>query len=47
LQAGLDGDVLIMRRDTLEVVHVFARGRQMVKDGEMVAGSQTDDPATT
>jgi beta-aspartyl-dipeptidase (metallo-type) len=47
LQAGLDADVLIMRRDTLEVVHVFARGRQMVKDGEMVAGSQTDDPATT
>jgi beta-aspartyl-dipeptidase (metallo-type) len=35
LAAGCDGDVLVLRRDSLEVVHVFARGRHLVDDGTM------------
>ncbi|HEX6289626.1 MAG TPA: hypothetical protein VFZ66_10575 [Herpetosiphonaceae bacterium] len=46
LDVGLDADVLVMRRKTLEVVHLFALGRQMVRDGQPAAPSQTDDPAT-
>ena len=37
LAAGCDADVLVLRRDTLDVVHVFARGRRMVDDGQLVA----------
>jgi beta-aspartyl-dipeptidase (metallo-type) len=37
LAAGCDADALVLRRDTLEVVHVFARGRRMVDDGRLVA----------
>ena len=36
LQAGLDADVMILRKDSLELVHLFAMGRQMVKYGEVV-----------
>lgn len=34
LAAGKDADVLVLRRESLEIVHVFARGRQMVAHGE-------------
>jgi beta-aspartyl-dipeptidase (metallo-type) len=33
--AGCDADVLVLRRDSLDVVHVFARGRRLVDDGAM------------
>jgi beta-aspartyl-dipeptidase (metallo-type) len=35
IAAGCDGDVLVLRRDTLDVVHVFARGRHLVDDGRL------------
>lgn len=34
LGAGMDGDVLVLRRESLEIVHVFARGQQLVAHGE-------------
>lgn len=34
LAAGLDADVLVLRHESLEIEHVFARGRQMVAHGE-------------
>lgn len=37
LQAGMDADLQIMRRDTLDLVHVFARGQQLLKDGQIIA----------
>lgn len=37
LQPGLDADIQILRRDSLDLVHVFARGRQLLKDGQIVA----------
>ena len=36
LQRGLDADLQILRRDSLELVHLFARGRQLLKDGQLV-----------
>jgi beta-aspartyl-dipeptidase (metallo-type) len=36
LEPGADADVLILRRETLEIVHVWARGRQHVADGQFV-----------
>jgi beta-aspartyl-dipeptidase (metallo-type) len=35
LAVKCDGDVLVLRRDSLDVVHVFARGRHLVADGAM------------
>ncbi len=36
LADGMDADVLVMRAGTLEIAHLFARGRHMVRDGEVV-----------
>jgi beta-aspartyl-dipeptidase (metallo-type) len=36
LVAGHNADVLVLRRDSFEVVHVFARGQRMVDDGTLV-----------
>ena len=36
LGPGCDADVLVMRRDSLEVVHVFARGQRLVEDGRLL-----------
>jgi beta-aspartyl-dipeptidase (metallo-type) len=36
LAPGLDADVLVLRRGSLDLVHVIARGRRMVQDGELV-----------
>ncbi len=36
LARGCDADVLVLRADSLEVVHVFARGRHVVDDGRLV-----------
>lgn len=35
LKPGGDGDVLILDADTYAIAHVFARGRQFVRDGEL------------
>jgi beta-aspartyl-dipeptidase (metallo-type) len=42
LEAGKDADVIILRQDTLEIEHVFARGRQLVKDGRLIALSKQE-----
>jgi beta-aspartyl-dipeptidase (metallo-type) len=36
LEQGCDADALVLRRKTLEMIHVFARGRQLVRNGEPV-----------
>jgi beta-aspartyl-dipeptidase (metallo-type) len=36
LEKGYDADALVLRRNTLEITHVFAGGRQLVRDGELV-----------
>jgi beta-aspartyl-dipeptidase (metallo-type) len=36
LEKDRDSDVLIMRRGSLEIVHVLARGRFMVDDGRLM-----------
>jgi beta-aspartyl-dipeptidase (metallo-type) len=33
LEPGKDADVVVMRRDSLDVVEVFAKGKRMVRDG--------------
>lgn len=38
LQAGKDADLVVLRRDGLNVVHVFGQGRHLVRDGSMVQG---------
>jgi beta-aspartyl-dipeptidase (metallo-type) len=35
LGPGCDADALVLRRKTLEIMHVFARGRQLVHGGEL------------
>lgn len=35
LEPGCDADVLVLRPGSLEVVHVLAKGRPMVRDGEL------------
>jgi hypothetical protein len=39
LERGCDADTLVLRRKTLEITHVFARGRQLVRGGEL-AGAE-------
>ncbi|HET7457048.1 MAG TPA: amidohydrolase family protein [Gemmatimonadaceae bacterium] len=36
LEPGNDGDVVVMRRGSLDIVHVIARGQHMVDDGQLV-----------
>jgi beta-aspartyl-dipeptidase (metallo-type) len=36
LERGCDADALVLRRDTLEIAHVFALGKPVVRDGELV-----------
>ncbi|KKK33938.1 isoaspartyl dipeptidase [Salinicoccus sediminis] len=36
VQEGMDADILVLDEDTLEIVHVFANGRHMLKDGEVI-----------
>jgi beta-aspartyl-dipeptidase (metallo-type) len=42
LQSGNDADVLVLRGNTLEIIHLFARGRQLVKDGQLVQLSKQE-----
>jgi beta-aspartyl-dipeptidase (metallo-type) len=36
IEKGRMGDLLLLEKDTLEIVHVLSRGVRMVKDGEVV-----------
>jgi beta-aspartyl-dipeptidase (metallo-type) len=36
LEQGLDADALVLRRKTLEITHVFAMGKPLVRGGELV-----------
>jgi beta-aspartyl-dipeptidase (metallo-type) len=36
LAPGKDADALVMRRDSLDIVHVWARGQRLVDDGRLV-----------
>ena len=36
LAAGCDADVLVLRRDTLEIVETIARGRRLIADGKQM-----------
>ena len=36
LNVGKDADVLVLRKDSLEIVDVLARGLRMVRDGQLV-----------
>ncbi len=36
LAKDADADVLVLKKDTLEIKHLFARGRHMIKDGEVI-----------
>ena len=42
LQSGSDADVLILNEDTLEIVHLFARGRHLIQDGRLVRPSKRE-----
>jgi beta-aspartyl-dipeptidase (metallo-type) len=36
LEQGRDADALVLRRNTLEITHVFALGKPLIRDGEIV-----------
>ncbi|WP_420129448.1 amidohydrolase family protein [Longimicrobium sp.] len=36
LRKGCAGDILLLQKDTLEIVHVFSHGKVVVQDGEVV-----------
>ncbi len=40
LERGLDADALVLRRKTLEITHLFARGKQMIRGGELVVAEK-------
>jgi beta-aspartyl-dipeptidase (metallo-type) len=40
LERGCDADALVLRRKTLEIAHVFALGRQLVRGGELVGAER-------
>jgi beta-aspartyl-dipeptidase (metallo-type) len=36
LREGRDSDVLVLQKESLEIKHLFARGRQLIRDGQQV-----------
>ena len=36
LADGVDADILVMRRDSLEIIELFARGNRMIREGKIV-----------
>jgi beta-aspartyl-dipeptidase (metallo-type) len=40
VQVGMDADLLILDAQTLAIVHVLARGQQMVRHGQVVRGEE-------
>lgn len=43
LETGGDADLLVLHQATLEIVHVYAKGRQFVRDGELVQLSKQEE----
>lgn len=42
LASDKDADVLILNQDSLEIVHLFARGRHIIRDGQYVEPSRQE-----
>lgn len=42
IQEGFDADLLILNEKTLSIEHIFAQGRQFVKNGERIVKSQQE-----
>jgi beta-aspartyl-dipeptidase (metallo-type) len=42
LEVGNDADLLILRQDTLDIVHLFTRGRHVVADGHLAIESKQE-----
>ncbi len=40
LEDGLDADALVLRRNSLEITHVFAMGKPLVRSGELVVSEK-------
>lgn len=36
LEAGADADLVVLRKETLDIVHVIAKGKTLVRDGEIL-----------
>lgn len=43
LAKGNDADILVLDRATFAIVHLFARGRQIIKAGALVAPSKQEE----
>jgi beta-aspartyl-dipeptidase (metallo-type) len=43
LQSGNDADVLVLDKNTLEIIHLFARGRHLIKDGQLIQLSKQEE----
>jgi beta-aspartyl-dipeptidase (metallo-type) len=43
LAAGNDADILLLDKDTLEIVHLFAKGKQFIKAGQLVIQSKQEE----
>jgi beta-aspartyl-dipeptidase (metallo-type) len=43
LKADNDADLLVLRGGTLEIVHLFARGKPFIKEGRLVKPSQQEE----
>ncbi|HKI06378.1 MAG TPA: beta-aspartyl-peptidase [Thermoanaerobaculia bacterium] len=46
LEPGLDADLLVLRRDSLEIVEVIARGKRMVKKGNLAVQEKAADTSS-
>jgi beta-aspartyl-dipeptidase (metallo-type) len=36
LEPGADADLVVLRKETLDIVHVIAKGKTLVRDGEIL-----------
>ena len=43
VQVGMDADLLMLDAETLAVVHVLARGRLMVRHGQVVSAEESEE----
>jgi beta-aspartyl-dipeptidase (metallo-type) len=46
LEPGLDADLLVLRRDSLEIVEVIARGQRMVKKGDLAVKEKSTETSS-
>jgi beta-aspartyl-dipeptidase (metallo-type) len=42
LEEGADADIVVLHKDTLDIAHIIARGRQFIKDGQRVVKSKQE-----